>query len=32
MSQSAEKVLDHFKLFREPEYKEMFAKKKQDFE
>jgi len=32
MSQSAEKVLDHFKLFREPEYKEMFAKKKAEFE
>ena len=32
MSQSAEKVLDHFKLFREPEYKEMFAKKKSEFE
>jgi len=32
MSQSAEKVLDHFNLFREPEYKEMFAKKKAEFE
>jgi nitrogenase molybdenum-iron protein beta chain len=32
MSQSAEKVLDHFKLFREPEYEEMFAKKKAEFE
>ena len=32
MSQSAEKVLDHFELFREPEYKEMFAKKKENFE
>jgi nitrogenase molybdenum-iron protein beta chain len=32
MSQSAEKVLDHFKLFREPEYKEMFKTKKEQFE
>jgi nitrogenase molybdenum-iron protein beta chain len=32
MSQSAEKVLDHFKLFREPEYTEMFANKKENFE
>ncbi|MFA6041432.1 MAG: nitrogenase molybdenum-iron protein subunit beta [Methylophilus sp.] len=32
MSQSAEKVLDHFKLFREPEYTEMFKNKKEQFE
>src|ERR1039457_4124997 len=32
MPQSAEKILDHEKLFREPEYKTLFAKKKQDFE
>ncbi|MEQ1600732.1 MAG: nitrogenase molybdenum-iron protein subunit beta [Methylophilaceae bacterium] len=32
MSQSADKVLDHFKLFREPEYTDMFAKKKAEFE
>ncbi|MHB8251996.1 DUF3364 domain-containing protein, partial [Acidithiobacillus sp.] len=28
MSQNAEKVLDHFNLFREPEYQEMFKNKK----
>ena len=27
MPQSAEKVLDHAPLFREPEYKEMLARK-----
>ena len=32
MSQSAEKVKDHFELFRGPEYTEMFAKKKEQFE
>lgn len=32
MSQDAEKVLDHFKLFRGPEYTEMFANKKCMFE
>ena len=32
MSQNAEKVLDHFKLFREPEYVEMFESKKKNFE
>lgn len=32
MSQSAEKVLDHFTLFRQPEYKELFERKKQEFE
>ncbi len=32
MSQSSEKVLDHFKLFREPEYLKMFAAKKEQFE
>ncbi|MDQ0326731.1 nitrogenase molybdenum-iron protein beta chain [Rhodopseudomonas julia] len=32
MPQSAEKVLDHSLLFREPEYKEMFAKKRADME
>ncbi|MBL8575351.1 MAG: nitrogenase molybdenum-iron protein subunit beta [Hyphomicrobiaceae bacterium] len=32
MPQSAEKVLDHAPLFREPEYKEMLAKKKAAFE
>ncbi|HQT43474.1 MAG TPA: nitrogenase molybdenum-iron protein subunit beta [Halothiobacillus sp.] len=32
MSQNVEKVLDHFKLFREPEYKEMFKNKKENFE
>ncbi|MBI1867251.1 MAG: nitrogenase molybdenum-iron protein subunit beta [Methylocystis sp.] len=29
MPQNAENVLDHFELFRQPEYKEMFEKKKQ---
>ena len=32
MSQSAEKVLDHFDLFRQPEYVEMFEDKKSNFE
>ena len=32
MPQSAEKVLDHAPLFREPEYKEMLANKKLNFE
>ena len=32
MSQNADKVLDHFKLFREPEYVEMFESKKKNFE
>jgi nitrogenase molybdenum-iron protein beta chain len=32
MPQSAEKVLDHAPLFREPEYKDMLAKKKAAFE
>lgn len=32
MSQNSEKVLDHFNLFREPEYVEMFENKKQHFE
>ncbi|RJF89865.1 nitrogenase molybdenum-iron protein subunit beta [Oleomonas cavernae] len=32
MPQSAEKVLDHAPLFREPEYREMLAKKKALFE
>ena len=32
MSQNAEKVLDHFNLFREPEYQEMFKNKKAQFE
>jgi nitrogenase molybdenum-iron protein beta chain len=32
MPQSAEKILDHEKLFREPEYATLFEKKKQDFE
>ena len=32
MPQSAEKVLDHAPLFREPEYQEMFARKKAMFE
>jgi nitrogenase molybdenum-iron protein beta chain len=32
MSQNTERVLDHFELFREPEYKEMFETKKRDFE
>jgi nitrogenase molybdenum-iron protein beta chain len=32
MPQSAEKVLDHAPLFREPEYKDMLARKKAEFE
>ena len=32
MSQNSEAVLDHFNLFRGPEYKEMFKNKKQNFE
>ncbi len=32
MSQNAENVLDHFNLFRQPEYTEMLAKKKREFE
>ena len=32
MPQSAEKVLDHAPLFREPEYKDMLARKKAQFE
>ncbi|BBE71953.1 nitrogenase molybdenum-iron protein subunit beta [Oharaeibacter diazotrophicus] len=32
MPQSAEKVLDHAPLFREPEYKDMLAAKKANFE
>jgi Domain of unknown function (DUF3364) len=32
MSQNAEHVLDHFELFRGPEYKEMLANKKKNFE
>jgi nitrogenase molybdenum-iron protein beta chain len=32
MSQNAENVLDHFDLFRGPEYKEMFENKKKNFE
>lgn len=32
MPQSAEKVLDHAPLFREPEYREMLKNKKRDFE
>ncbi len=32
MTQSAEKVLDHSELFREPEYKDMLARKQSDFE
>jgi nitrogenase molybdenum-iron protein beta chain len=32
MSQDAEHVLDHFDLFRGPEYKEMFENKKANFE
>ena len=31
MSQNAEKVLDHFNLFREPEYHEMLKNKKEQF-
>ena len=32
MSQNAEHVLDHFELFRGPEYKEMLANKREKFE
>lgn len=32
MPQNAEKVIDHEMLFREPEYREMFANKKANFE
>ncbi|HYB51530.1 MAG TPA: nitrogenase molybdenum-iron protein subunit beta [Burkholderiaceae bacterium] len=32
MPQNAEKILDHAPLFRQPEYREMFAKKKAQFE
>jgi nitrogenase molybdenum-iron protein beta chain len=32
MSQNAENVLDHFDLFRSPEYKEMFENKRKNFE
>ncbi|MCK8784985.1 nitrogenase molybdenum-iron protein subunit beta [Roseomonas sp. NAR14] len=32
MPQSADKVLDHAPLFREPEYREMLARKKAEFE
>ena len=32
MSQNADNVLDHVTLFREPEYLEMFEKKRQEFE
>ncbi|HYG87251.1 MAG TPA: nitrogenase molybdenum-iron protein subunit beta [Azospirillum sp.] len=32
MSQSADKVLDHFTLFRQPEYKALFERKKTEFE
>ena len=32
MSQNAEVILDHFKLFREPEYTEMLEAKKVNFE
>ncbi|MDP3672827.1 MAG: nitrogenase molybdenum-iron protein subunit beta [Telluria sp.] len=32
MPQSADKILDHEKLFREPEYAALLEKKKQDFE
>jgi nitrogenase molybdenum-iron protein beta chain len=32
MPQSAEKVLDHAKLFHEPEYQEMLARKRETFE
>lgn len=32
MPQSADKILDHEHLFREPEYQEMLAKKKVEFE
>ncbi|TIT15558.1 MAG: DUF3364 domain-containing protein, partial [Mesorhizobium sp.] len=32
MPQSAEKILDHAPLFREPEYRKMLAEKKLNFE
>ena len=32
MPQSVDKVLDHAPLFREPEYQEMFARKRAEFE
>jgi nitrogenase molybdenum-iron protein beta chain len=32
MAQNADNVLDHFNLFRGPEYKEMFENKKKNFE
>jgi nitrogenase molybdenum-iron protein beta chain len=32
MSQNAEKVLDHFNLFREPEYVSLFENKRKEFE
>ena len=32
MPQAADKILDHEKLFREPEYKDMLAKKRSEFE
>jgi nitrogenase molybdenum-iron protein beta chain len=32
MSQNAEKVLDHFNLFREPEYTSLFENKRKEFE
>ena len=32
MSQNAEEVLDHFNLFRGPEYTEMFKNKREKFE
>ena len=32
MPQSAEKVIDHINLFQEPEYKELFAFKKEQYE
>ena len=32
MPQNADNVLDHFNLFRQPEYIEMFEKKKKEFE
>ena len=32
MPQNADHVLDHFDLFRQPEYREMLANKKKNFE
>jgi len=32
MTQSAEKVIDHEMLFRQPEYTEMFENKQKNFE